>query len=97
MLICLTIKKLQEIATQLFIKSRKLNIFLVFITQCYFAVLKDIRLNLAHYFPMKIPSKLELQQMAINNSSGIDFKGFMNLYKKCNAKAYCLRKNNNIF
>ena len=37
---------------------------------------------------MKIPKKRELQQIAFNHSSGIDFKDFMNLYKKCNAKEY---------
>ena len=39
---------------------------------------------------MKIPSKRELQQIAFNHSSDIDFKGFIknNLYKKCTAKPY---------
>ena len=41
-----------------------------------------------HYSIMKIPSKLELQQIALNHSSDIDFKDFMNLYKKCTAKPY---------
>ena len=37
---------------------------------------------------MKIPNKRELQQITINHSSDIDFKDFMNLYKKCTAKPY---------
>ena len=37
---------------------------------------------------MKIPNKLELQQIAFNHSSDIDFKDFMNLYKKCTSKPY---------
>ena len=37
---------------------------------------------------MKIPNKWELQQTAFNHSSDIDFKDFINLYKKCNAKSY---------
>ena len=37
---------------------------------------------------MKIPSKQELQQIAFNHSSDIDFKDFMNIYKKCTAKPY---------
>ena len=72
--------------TAVFIRSRKVNISLVFITQSYFVVPKNIRLNSMHYFIMKIPNKPELQQIAINHSSDIDFREFMNLYKKCNAK-----------
>ena len=83
-------KKLNLIVTELFIKGRKLNISLVFITQSYFAVPKNIRLNSTHYFIMKIPNKQELQQIAFNHSSDIDFKDFMNLYKKCTIKPYSL-------
>ena len=81
-------KKLNPIVTELFIRGRKLNISLVFITQSYFAVPKNIRLNSTHYFVMKIPNKRELQQIAFNHSSDIDFQDFMNLYKKCTAKLY---------
>ena len=88
LLICLVIKKLNPIVTELFIRGRKRNISLNFITQAYFAVPKDIRLNSTHYFLMKIPNKRELQQITFNHSSDIDFKDFMNLYKKCNAKLY---------
>ena len=49
-------KKLNPIVTELFIRGRKLNISLVFITQSYFAVWKNIRLNSTHYFVMKIPN-----------------------------------------
>ena len=81
-------KKLNPILTELFIRGRKLNICLVFITQSYFAVPKNIRLNSTHYFVMKIPNKRELQQIAFNHSSDIDFQDFMNLYKKSTAKPY---------
>ena len=54
-------KKFKPIVTKLFISGRKLNISLVFITQSYFAVPKNIRLNSAHYFIMKIPIKRDLQ------------------------------------
>ena len=54
-------KKLYPIETKLFIRGRKLNIFLVLITQSYFAVPKNIRLNSMHYFIMKIPNKGERQ------------------------------------
>ena len=50
-------KKLNPIVTELFIRGRKLNIFLVFSTPSYFAVSKNIRLNSTHYFIMKIPNK----------------------------------------
>ena len=53
-------KKLNPIVSELFIRGRKLNISLVFITQSYFSVPKDIRLNSTHYFIMKIPNKQEL-------------------------------------
>ena len=79
MLICLVIKKLNPIVTELFIRGIKLNISLVFITQTYFAVPKNIRLNSTHY---------ELQQIAFNHSSDIHFKDFINLYKKYTAKPY---------
>ena len=52
----------------------KLNIFLVFVTQSYFAVPKNIRLNSTHYFVMKIPNKREFQQTASNHSSMLAFK-----------------------
>ena len=53
-------EKLNPIVTGLFIRGRKLNISLDFITQSYFAVPKNIRLNSTHYFIMKIPNKQEL-------------------------------------
>ena len=72
----------------MFIRGRKLNISPAFITQSYFAVPKNIRLNSAHYFLMKILNKQELQQIAFNHSSDIDFQEFMDLYKKCTAEPY---------
>ena len=57
-------KKFNPIVTELFIRGRKLNISLVFITQYYFAVLENIRLNSTHYFVMKIPNKREHLQTA---------------------------------
>ena len=78
-------KKLNSIATELFIRGRKLKISLFFITQSYF---KDVRLNTTHFFIMKIPNKTELQQIAINHSSEINTKEFINIYKKCTDKPY---------
>ena len=64
-------KKLNPIVTELFIRGRKLNISLVSITQSYFAVSKNVRLNSTHYFVMKIPNKIKLQQLPFNHSSDI--------------------------
>ena len=80
--------KLNPVVTELFITGRKLNIFIIFITQSYFKVPKDVRLNSAQFFIMKIPNKRELQQIALNHSSDIDFKDFMNIYKKCTTEPY---------
>ena len=76
--------KLNPIVTELFITDINLTISLVFVTQPYFSVLKNIRLTSTPFF-MKIPKKRELQQTACNHSSAIDFEDFMNLYKKCTA------------
>ena len=81
-------KKLNSIVTDLFIRCRKLNISLVFISQSYFKVPKDFRNNSTHFFIMKIPNKRELQQIAINHSSDINTKDFINIYKKCTEKPY---------
>ena len=67
----------------MFIRGRKLNISLVFITQSYFKVPKDVQLNISHFFIAKIPNKRELQQIAINHSSDINTKDFTNIYRKC--------------
>ena len=69
-------KNLNPIVTELFIRDRKLNIYIVFITQSYFKVPKYVRLNSTHFFIMKISSKTELQEIATNHSSDIDVRGF---------------------
>ena len=81
-------KRLNSVVTELFIRARKLNIYIVFITQSYFKMPKDVRLNSIHFFIMKIPNKRELQQIALNHSSDIDIKGFMKTYKKSTAEPY---------
>ena len=79
-------KKLNPIVTELFFRGRKLNTSLVFVTQSYLAVPKNITLNSSHYFIIKIPNKREFQQIAINHLPDIDFKGFLKLYKKYTAE-----------
>ena len=81
-------KTLNPVVTELFIRRRKLDISIVFITQSYFQVPKDVRLNSTHFFIMKIPNKREPLQLALNHSSDIDFKDFIKIYKKCKAKSY---------
>ena len=81
-------KRLSPIVTELFIKGRKLNISLAFITPSYFAVPKDIRLNATHYFIVKGPNKQKLKQIASQNLSDFGFEDFMNLYKKRTEKPY---------
>ena len=75
-------KKLSPIVIELFLIGRKLNIPLVFISKSYFKIPETIRLNAAHYVIIKTPSKRELQEIASNHFSDIDFKDFMKLYKK---------------
>ena len=72
-------KKINSLVTELFIRGRKLNVSLVCITQSYFSVPENIRLNLTYCFVIKIPNKRELLQIVFNYSSIIDFKDFMNL------------------
>ena len=76
-------KKLNLIVTELFIRGRKLDISIVFITQLYFEVPKDARLNTTHFFISKVPNKRQLQQIAINHSSDISTKNFTSIYTKC--------------
>ena len=61
-------KKLNSIVTELFIRGEKLNISLVFITQSYFKVPKDVRLNTSYLFIAKIPNKRKLKRITINHS-----------------------------
>ena len=72
-------KKLNPIVIELFLIARKLNIPLVFISKSYFKIPKTVRLNATHYVIIKIPSKRELQEIASNHFSDIDFKDFMKL------------------
>ena len=68
-----TNEKFQTIIKKFFIRCRKLNISLVFITQSYFSVPKDVRLNSTHYLIMKINSRIELKNIATDHSADIEF------------------------
>ena len=84
----MTNKKFKAIIKELFIRCRKLNISLVFITQPYFSVPKDVRLDSTHYLIMKIYTERGLQNIATNHSADIDSKDFMKIYRKCTNKPY---------
>ena len=84
----MTNKKFQSLIKELFIRCRKLNISLVFITQSYFSVPKDVRLNSTHYLIMKINNKRELQNIAFNHSANIDYQDFMKIYRECTREQY---------
>ena len=87
-------EKLNSMITEVFTRRRKLNISLVFMTQSYFKVPKDVRLNTSHVFIVKIPNKRELQQIAINHLSDINTKDFANIYRKCTDEPYSFLVNN---
>ena len=81
-------EKFKAIVKELFIRCRKLNISIVFITQSYFRIPKDARLNSTHYILMKIGNKKELKSIAEENSGHLDFKGFLKIYNYCTNESY---------
>ena len=89
----MTNKKFQAIIKELFIRCTKLNISLVFITQSYFYVPKDVRLNSTQYLIMKINNSREWQNIAINHSANIDYQNFMKIYKECTKEPFNFFKN----
>ena len=89
-------KKLNSIVNELFIRGRKLNISLVFVTRSYFKVPKNVRLNTSHFAIAKNTNKRELQQIAINHSSDVNTKDFANIYKKYTAEPYSFSVNDTI-
>ena len=81
-------KKFQVIIKELFVSCRKLNISLLFITQSYFSVRKDVRLNSTHSLITKINNRKELQNIAINHSADFDYKDFVTIYRQYTRKPY---------
>ena len=84
----MTNKKFQTLIKELFIRCRKLNISLVFITQSFFSVPKDVRLNSTHYLIMKSNNRKELHNTAINHSADIDYQDFIKIYRECTREPY---------
>ena len=83
-----TNRRFQAIIKELFIRCRKLNISLVFITQSYFSVPKDVRLNSTHYLIMKIDNRKELQNIAIDHSADFDYENSMKNYLECKKRTF---------
>ena len=81
-------EKFKAIVKELFIRCRKLNISIVFITQSYFRTPKDAKLNSTHYILMKIGNKKELKSIAEENSGHLDFKDFLKIYNYCTKEPY---------
>ena len=84
----MTNKKFQAIIKDLFIRCRKPHISLVFITQSYFSIPKDVRLNSTHYLIMKIKNRRELQNITFNHSADIHWEDFMKIYRECTKEPY---------
>ena len=81
-------EKFNAIVKELFIRCRKLNISIVFITQSCFRTPKDVRLNSTHYILMKMGNKKELKSIAEENSGHLDFKEFLKIYNHCTRDPY---------
>ena len=79
----MTNEKFQAIIKELFIRCEKLNISLIFITQSYFKVPKDVRLNSTHYLIMKIHNKRELKNIAFDHLVDIECKEFVKICRNC--------------
>ena len=60
----------------------------MFITQSYFSIPKDVRLNSTQYLIMKINNRKELQNFAINHSADIHYNNFVRIYRECTRKLY---------
>ena len=84
----MTNKKFQQILEELFTRSRKINISLVFISKSYFSVPKNVRLNCMHYYIMKISNQIELSNIAQNHTSDIVYKDFLKMYHNYTKKTY---------
>ena len=81
-------KKAQHILKDLFIRCRKLNISLCFLTQSYFSVPKDVRLNCTHYILFKLNNRRELQNIVIDHSADIDYEDFIKIYRDCTREPF---------
>ena len=81
-------KNFKRITKELFYRARKINVSIVFITQSYFRVLKDARLNSMYYIIMKINNKKELKRIAEEKSGHLVYKDFLEIYNYCTREPY---------
>ena len=81
-------KRFQAAIKELFIRCRKLNISLVFITQSYFSAPKEVRLNSTLYLIIKVHNKRELKNISINHSEDIDYEDLLKIYRNCTKEPY---------
>ena len=81
-------KKTQQELKELFIRCRKLNISVCFLTQSYFSVSKNVRLNCTHFVIFKLNNKRELQNIAINHSADIHYIDFVKIYRNFTKEPY---------
>ena len=81
-------EKFKAIVKELFVRRRKLNVSIVFITQSYFRTPKDARLSTTHYILMKIGSKRELKYIAEEKLGNLDYKDFLKIYNYCIKEPY---------
>ena len=81
-------KNFKRIIKELFYRARKINVSIVFITQCYFRALKDARLNSAHYILLKIGNKKELKNIEEEKSGNLGYKDFLKMYNYYTSEPY---------
>ena len=81
-------KNFKQIIKELFYRTRKINVSIVFITQSYFKALKDARLNSTHYILIRIGNKKELKRIAEEKSGHLDYKNFLKVYNYCTKEPY---------
>ena len=81
-------EKFKAVIKELFIRCRKLNISIVFITQSYFRIPKDAKLNSTHYILIKIGNKKELKSIPEEKSGHLDYRDFLKMYNYCTKEPY---------
>ena len=81
-------EKFKAIVKELFIRCRKLNISIVFITQSYFRFVKEEKLNSNYCILMTIGSKKELKNIAEEKLGYLDYKDFLKIYNYCTKEPY---------
>ena len=59
-----------------------------YLTQSYFSVSKDVRLNSTHYLILKVDNRIELKNIATDYSAVIDYKNFTKIYRECTKESY---------